>query len=167
MTVWDTVCLGLFRTFLFSTAENLNRYMRGSRAHPAPTLLSAWLWSHQFTDEHIALFCNPLYTLCNDDSDMLPKYLKLTRGLQRPVSWASVLTLHWHASHINLWTACFCRWLTPLHFPCGDSGIRHSMHTSFVAEMIALGRETDAYEANLKDQQEVRTANWDEVVRSP
>jgi hypothetical protein len=131
VTLWDTACLALFRTFIFSSAEDVYRYCKSPRGRPPPVLPSAWLWSLQFSKDRVALFRNPLYSL-----DVNEKFVKSTSNSQQQAD--GTLLQSWHAGHITLWSAFFLRWLTPLHFPGGGSGVRHYTRTMLTDDIITM-----------------------------
>ncbi|KAL1506237.1 hypothetical protein ABEB36_005634 [Hypothenemus hampei] len=97
ITLWDSVHISIFDTFLFNCQHQRIMASMGSNSHLALTLRSMWDWREQFSDRDISLFYNPLY----DDS---------FKGILEP----SV-----GISNLEIWGQCYFRWLSDLEIRRG------------------------------------------------
>lgn len=69
ISIWDSVCLGMFDNFVFNSdrermlsAHGSGAYMgRGPSSMNGHSLLSVWDWEKQFGDDDLSLNKNPLY----------------------------------------------------------------------------------------------------------
>nr|XP_022909063.1 myotubularin-related protein 10 [Onthophagus taurus] len=80
-TLWDSVHVSIFDTFIFNSEWD--------RFKCKPNLRSVWDWRQQFSDNDIKFFENPLY----DDS------------------YKEKLFINYRISSLDLWRQCYLRWL--------------------------------------------------------
>lgn len=99
-TLWDSVYITVFDTFLFNSQHHRNLASSGnSNSHPPLILRSVWDWREQFSEKDIALFCNPLF----DDS--FEEVLRPSTGLQ----------------NLEVWGQNYFRWIPDLEIPRGGN----------------------------------------------
>ncbi|KAK9696489.1 Myotubularin-like phosphatase domain [Popillia japonica] len=93
-TLWDTIHITIFDTFLFNSEHERKKAKRETKS---ASFLSAWDYSRQFPESDIHLFCNPLY----DDSFSERLYPKHT------------------VPFLEVWRQCYLRWLSGVEIVSG------------------------------------------------
>ncbi|ERL87170.1 myotubularin-related protein 10-A [Dendroctonus ponderosae] len=126
-TVWDSVHITIFDTFLFNCPHQ--RFMASTgncNSHAPLRMRSVWDWREQFSDKDIALFCNPLY----DDSFL--QVLKPSTGLP----------------NLEVWGQCYFRWLSDLEIPRGGRP-QVDLYSRFLVQQI-LQTQCNGIDLNAK-----------------
>ncbi|KAK9887578.1 hypothetical protein WA026_023384 [Henosepilachna vigintioctopunctata] len=93
-TLWDSVGISIFDTFLFNCEHDR---VLAETGQDKLVLRSVWDWSRQFNERDIAFFCNPLF------QDTFTEKLK-------PKTETSAL---------GIWNQCYFRWIPDLEIRCG------------------------------------------------
>ncbi|KAL3276331.1 hypothetical protein HHI36_011714 [Cryptolaemus montrouzieri] len=93
-TLWDSVGISIFDTFLFNCEHDR---VVAETGQDKLVLRSVWDWNKQFSERDIAFFCNPLF-LDSFTEKLIPQ------------TGTSALTL---------WTQCYFRWIPDLEIRCG------------------------------------------------
>ena len=166
--LWDSVCIGLFDSFIFDhpcQRSPINRFtMYTSSTMPQQASLSVWDWSLQYAREEYALFYNPLY-LASKEIDL---DLSETNKIQKAVSaaipdlnrklilrkiYTRKLTETWEAVPeaksdvlkpviaaplIEFWSHCYLRWVTPHMLLGGGTPAQYLQQCILVEEIICL-----------------------------
>lgn len=149
VAVWDTLCLGMFDSFIFGDVLEREQYARKY------ALMSPWDWSRQFAREDQALFQNPLYKARTElDLDIPQSYendkrttgslarkysLKLSKLHESiPSQHVEVLRPVTVAPMIKLWKYMYMRWLGPLQIIGGGSPSEYVQQCVLVEEIIHL-----------------------------
>ncbi|BFY97216.1 hypothetical protein BsWGS_00256 [Bradybaena similaris] len=159
-TLWDTVHVGLFETFLFNSCWHRQKFLKEGRKMTIIALPSAWDWKFQLTDEQVLLFNNPLYNLrasYNLDSvvDSAKNALRLTGdhprgnnyrmhlGSQQSIAdifslQEAVLKPEVSAGLIKLWSQCFLRWIVPAQIVGGGNPSQYMQQCILAEEIVCL-----------------------------
>ena len=164
-SLWDSVQLGLFETFLFDSAHQRSRFNVENRVMRQFRLPPVWSWNIQFSQEDQAVFNNPLYILkCKSDingpvKDTMSDKLSLNGSLSRNASYMYKLggfysdidndvfsmedsspLLHpvTGESVIKLWSQCYLRWQTPAQIVGGGNPAQYFQQCIMMEEIIHL-----------------------------
>ncbi|KAH9520425.1 Myotubularin- protein 10 [Bulinus truncatus] len=173
-SLWDTVHIGLFDTFLFNNMWHRAKFLKNGRNMTIISLPSAWDWKFHLSDEQLMLFRNPLYTLRNSyDLDTVVESAKtalrqsgekfrencysLLLGSSPPSAYMfalqdTVLKPEVTASLIKVWTQCYLRWIIPAQIVGGGNPSQYVQQCILAEEVICLKHKlqtliTDAQES--------------------
>ena len=158
-SLWDSICLGLFRNFLFnSVRQSCYSPRRQSEAGVYTTkptdvrLMSVWDWDKQFSADQISLFQNPLYVVCATNED--PEGPLIERMMSGPGSnrlimedripascvdeAAKVLRPDGNVTCLQLWSLCYLRWLQPVQIVGGGPAAEYLARCVLVEEIVRL-----------------------------
>lgn len=95
-TLWDSVHISTFDTFLFDCERD--RIISAGEPNNPLTLRSVWDWGEQFPDRDIILFYNPLYQVPPSNSSHYPEH-------HTPLNAASGIPV------LQLWSQCYFRFI--------------------------------------------------------
>ncbi|ESP00723.1 hypothetical protein LOTGIDRAFT_112478, partial [Lottia gigantea] len=158
-TLWDSVHLGLFKTFLFDNLHQQRKFLREGRKLRHINLPSVWNWSTQFNDSDMKLFNNPLYniktlsipvegqngvTLAPPESVLRDNiYRRQLHGLYKadiPLFAKTEETIRpqYTAAMIKLWNQCYLRWNVPAEIIGGGNPSQYLQQCLLVEEIIYL-----------------------------
>lgn len=130
-SLWDTVHVSIFDTFLFNCERE--RYSAAMDSNNPLILRSAWDWHEQYTDQDISLFQNPLFY--QNDEDILiiiiPKY---------------------DIPNLEFWSQNYFRWIPPLEIINGGKN-----HTELYTRILQSG--ISQLEIDTKDNSSLNTIN--------
>jgi myotubularin-related protein 10/11/12 len=169
ITLWDSVCLGLFENFIYnSERERLMAMRRFSMntvasgiSNNAPKLMSVWDWGKQFTEEDRSLGRNPLYLtkkelklkldkpVTNGASvDLQKLYAKKLSTMYEPVARSNRKELRpvVTAPLMKFWSHCYLRWLTPIQIASGGTPLEYLQQCILVEEIICLQHQKESLE---------------------
>ena len=187
--LWDSVCLGLFHTFIFNSEHNRYYAQHGlsTSGHKRPSqMLSVWNWAMQYDEEHMSLCNNPLY-LTHTHID-----LDLTKSHQRLSSYAhkqgglhalpnsrfltdtasaptDVLRPVVRVSVLQFWSYFYLRWVTPVQIATGGSPARYLQQCILVEDIICLQHRLETLEKQKPFRKKDRRSsqlifsNWSDV----
>ncbi|XP_005109153.2 myotubularin-related protein 10-B [Aplysia californica] len=159
-SLWDSVHLGLFDTFLFNSCWHRKKFLIEGPNRTFISLPSAWDWTFHLSDEQILLFNNPLYTLRTSfDLDKVVHSARNTLRLSgeelRESRYSmllgspppstdmfalqeTVLKPEVTASLIKLWAQCFLRWIVPAQIVGGGNPSQYMQQCILAEEVICL-----------------------------
>ncbi|KAK3595189.1 hypothetical protein CHS0354_002794 [Potamilus streckersoni] len=165
-TLWDTVHIGLFETFLFDSDYQRSKFSSQEGKNIRKVRLPCtWSWRMQFSDENMSFFRDPLYLLTHDPQ--LSEALKETKLLANPGKYSQLLRSNksyskklenildenksWSDSFnletlipitlapvIRFWTQCFLRWQAPAQIISGGTPSQYLQQCHMVEEILHL-----------------------------
>lgn len=168
VSLWDTVCLGLFDNFIFDSVRNRQTLTRGFRQYSSAPIkfMSAWDWSRQFDKEYLALLYNPLYvartelhlkipssntgTTSTDHCQIKRVYSKKLSEIYEPVPKQNIQVLKpvISAPLIKLWSHCYLRWINDLEIMGGGTPSCYLQQCMLVEEIICLKHQVHSLETH-------------------
>ncbi|XP_045468670.1 myotubularin-related protein 10-A [Harmonia axyridis] len=130
-TLWDSVGISIFDTFLFNCEHDR---VVAEQGQDKLILRSVWDWHKQFGERDIAFFCNPLYL------DTFTEKLTPQTGI----------------SSLGIWSQCYFRWLPDLEIRCGGKPQIDLWTRMIVSEVWELKEKTEGREngMHLKNREE-------------
>ncbi|XP_059174650.1 myotubularin-related protein 10-B-like isoform X2 [Physella acuta] len=159
-TLWDTVNIGLFETFLFNSCWHRKKFLKEGRKMTIISLPSAWDWKFQLGDEQLLLFNNPLYLLRTSYNldhvvDSAKTALRLSGEKLRENCYAlllgnppptadvfalqeTILKPEVTPSLIKLWSQCFLRWIVPAQIVGGGNPSQYMQQCILAEEVVCL-----------------------------
>lgn len=147
VSIWDSVCLGLFRNFLFDNARNSRYVPRKNstqevyiqRSETVP-LLSAWDWEKQLSEDQISLFYSPQYIIEHEKSlrVQLPRISTSSDGSKKLEPDEVTLSPKVEVPHLLLWSLCYLRWLPPAEIISGGPASEYLSQCILVEEIFYL-----------------------------
>lgn len=160
-SVWDSIHLGLFETFLFDSAYQRTRFNVDNRVMRQFRLPPVWSWNLQFSPEDQAMFNNPLYIMkCKSEmhgpikatkSDAVSQNGNLTRNasytyklgyfyddIDPEVFSSDLLRPNIGEAVIKLWSQCYLRWQTPAQIVGGGNPAQYFQQCIMIEEIIHL-----------------------------
>ncbi|KAK0054062.1 myotubularin-related protein 10 [Biomphalaria pfeifferi] len=159
-SLWDTVHVGIFDTFLFNNVRHRRQFLQNGRRLTLLSLPSVWDWKFHLSDEQQLLFKNPLYMLRNIyDLDKVVESAKgalrhsgeklrencyrLHLGSSPPSTYMfalqdTVLRPEVTASLIKVWTQCYLRWIIPAQIVGGGNPSQYMQQCILAEEVICL-----------------------------
>ncbi|XP_078313299.1 myotubularin-related protein 10-A-like isoform X3 [Crassostrea virginica] len=176
VTLWDSVHLGIFETFLFDSCHQRSRYHIDARWQQRLYLPSAWNWHVQFSDDDQSFFNNPLYIVKTntDVIDALKKTKSLQLSLRSQTSTRTLYSLELQnlegskvcsegtktaktgygltpltgAASLKLWSQCYLRWQTPAQIIGGGNPSQYLQQCVMVEEILCLLHKLEALKKN-------------------
>lgn len=175
VTLWDSVHMGVFETFLFDCCHQRSRYHIDARWQQRLFLPSAWEWNVQFSDDDQSFFNNPLYVMKTnpDVNEALNKAKYLQSSLRSKISSQELysyelqnlegsnvcidgtksvkghrLTPLTGAACMKLWTQCYLRWQTPAQIIGGGNPSQYLQQCVMVEEILCLLHKIEALKKN-------------------
>lgn len=175
VTLWDSVHMGIFETFLFDCCHQRSRYHIDARWQQRLFLPSAWDWHVQFSDDDQSFFNNPLYVMKTnpDVTEALNKAKNLQSSLRRKISTQELysyelqnlegsnlsvngtkavkslkLTPLIGAACMKLWSQCYLRWQTPAQIIGGGNPSQYLQQCVMVEEILCLLHKMEALKKN-------------------
>ncbi|CAH0399351.1 unnamed protein product [Chilo suppressalis] len=119
-TLWDAAHNHLFDTFLFNCPRDRELAVAKSLVQRP-----VWDWGEQFSEEDKALFENPLYACKNIRSP-----LQRLSQQPPPAPRMDLLESQWSVGAVEVWSACYERWLAPLDV--GHAGrVQYHVHNVY------------------------------------
>ncbi|KAK6178929.1 hypothetical protein SNE40_011405 [Patella caerulea] len=158
-TLWDSVHLGIFKTFLFDNCHQQKKFLKEGRKLKQVNLPSVWKWNMQFSDDDLLLFNNPLYNIKNlkiaqgikngtsketalvlRDKLYAKKLTELYRDDDKQLFYVNVEVLHpsYTSAVIKLWKQCYLRWNSPAEIIGGGNPSQYLQQCLLVEEIINL-----------------------------
>ena len=158
-SLWDSVQIGLFETFLFDSAYQRSRFNVDNRIMRQYRLPPVWSWNQQFSQEDQAVFNNPLYVVKCKSQMNGPNKDILNGSLSRNASYMYKLGSYYDeldidvfpAEHsfpllrpqtgeavIKLWSQCYLRWATPAQIIGGGNPAQYFQQCIMIEEIIHL-----------------------------
>lgn len=163
-SLWDSVQLGLFETFLFDGAHQRSRYNVENRVMRQFRLPPVWCWNLQFSNEDQAIFNNPLYVLkCRSQLNgpakgLVPQKNSSNGTLSRNDAYLYKLNKFYDdidcdkSAYVNstllrpvtgeavtkLWAQCYLRWQTPAQIVGGGNPSQYFQQCIMMEEVIHL-----------------------------
>ncbi|XP_076105150.1 myotubularin-related protein 10-B-like isoform X7 [Mytilus galloprovincialis] len=163
-SVWDSVQLGLFESFLFDSPHQRSRFNVENRVMRQFRLPPVWSWNVQFSQDDQAVFNNPLYILkCKSQingpvKDTMSDKSSLNGSLTRNTSYVFKLGKYYDdinaevfsdepspilnpmigESVIKLWSQCYLRWQTPAQIIGGGNPAQYFQQCIMMEEIIHL-----------------------------
>ena len=145
VSLWDSLCLGLFRNFKFNNARDC-QYSPKKR-HPDQAtfvdhpntmpFLSVWNWKQQFSEDQISLFYNPLYVLKHEQC-LQPDSPTLSSSTGSIGNESVFLRPSHDAPFLQLWSLCYLRWLSPAQIVNGGQACEYLTQCLLVEEILYL-----------------------------
>ena len=160
-TLWDSVHLGLFETFLFNNCHQRRKFMIEGRRLIRVNLPSVWDWKIQFNDVDLTLFNNPLYVMKGQYN--IEHIMKSAKAILRQTGEVlrndlykmklngmytndeelfpdmdTVLMPQDTILIIKLWTQCFLRWNIPAQIVGGGNPSQYLQQCLLAEEVIHL-----------------------------
>ena len=176
VTLWDSVHLGIFETFLFDSCHQRSRYHIDARWQQRLYLPSAWNWHVQFSDDDQSFFNNPLYIVKTntDVIDALKKTKSLQLSLRSQTSTQTLYSLELQnledsnvcsegtktakkgygltpltgAASLKLWSQCYLRWQTPAQIIGGGNPSQYLQQCVMVEEILCLLHKLEVLKKN-------------------
>ncbi|XP_041372707.1 myotubularin-related protein 10-A-like isoform X2 [Gigantopelta aegis] len=161
-TLWDSVHLGLFETFLFNNCHQRCKFMMEGRRMIRITLPSVWDWKIQFNDVDLTLFNNPLYVMKGQYDianivRMARNFLRKSGEILRNDLYKMKLSEMYNDEDdqlfpetdtvlvpqdsiliIKLWTQCYLRWNVPAQIVGGGNPSQYLQQCLLAEEVIHL-----------------------------
>ncbi|XP_056020782.1 myotubularin-related protein 10-A-like isoform X4 [Ostrea edulis] len=176
VTLWDSVHMGIFETFLFDCCHQRSRYHIDGRWQQRFCLPSVWDWHMQFSDDDQSFFNNPLYIMQThpDICDALRKskpcqpsqHHKISKklysyelqniegvdfcseGMKSEKISRSELTPLTGAACMKLWSQCYIRWQTPAQIIGGGNPSQYLQQCVMVEEILCLLHKIEVLKKN-------------------
>nr|XP_034317293.1 myotubularin-related protein 10-B isoform X9 [Crassostrea gigas] len=175
VTLWDSVHMGIFETFLFDCCHQRSRYHIDARWQQRLFLPSTWDWNVQFSDDDQSFFNNPLYVMKTnpDVNEALNKAKYLQSSLRSKIPTQELysyelqnlegsnlcidgtkslkgyrLTPLTGAACMKLWTQCYLRWQTPAQIIGGGNPSQYLQQCVMVEEILCLLHKIEALKKN-------------------
>lgn len=144
--VWDALNSGIFGTFAFNSLHDscVNSVQLDDSVarttSPLPYLFpSAWDWPRQFSESHISLMYDPLYT-ASCDLDITTAVSNGRKQQQHGIA-GDGFQLQTKLSDVQLWSLCYLRWLTPVMVIGGGPACEYLTQCLLVEEISHLRQE--------------------------
>lgn len=163
-SLWDSVQIGLFETFLFDSAHQRSRYNVENRVMRQFRLPPVWCWNLQFSSDDQAIFNNPLFVLrCRSQTngpkrEEVLKKLSTNGALSRNDCYSFKLNKFYDdidcdqsadevttllrpvtgEAVMKLWSQCYLRWQTPAQIVGGGNPSQYFKQCVMMEEIIHL-----------------------------
>lgn len=173
-SLWDTLHIGLFDTFLFNSCWQRKKFLNEARK-TTMSLPSAWDWKFQLGEEQLLLFNNPLYMLrtaydLDHVVDSAKNALRLSGErlrenrysllLGNPPPTADVFALQEvilkpevTSTLIKLWSQCFLRWIIPAQIVGGGNPSQYMQQCVLAEEVLCLQHKLQLLNHQLQEMQ--------------
>ncbi|KAJ8304429.1 hypothetical protein KUTeg_018012 [Tegillarca granosa] len=176
-TLWDSVQMGIFDTFLFDSCYQRKRFFADGKCLRKCLLPSVWNWNFQFSQEEQHFFNNPLYLMKHNlqlnqgildavkecrqsfiNLSLNELYVKKLGNLYEEENGKysntklQCLIPITRAPVIKLWSQCYLRWQTPCQIVGGGNPSQYLQQCLLVEEVIHLEHKLQS----LKQKQQVR-----------
>ncbi|XP_061163941.1 myotubularin-related protein 10-A-like isoform X2 [Saccostrea echinata] len=175
VTLWDSVHMGIFETFLFDSYHQRTRYHIDGRWQQRFCLPSVWDWQIQFSNDDQSFFNNPLYIMKTnpDVCEALTKSKNLESSLRHKISIKKLysyelqnfeesnlcsnavksdrstrLTPLVGAACMKLWSQCYLRWQTPAQIIGGGNPSQYLQQCVMVEEILCLLHKLEVLNKN-------------------
>ncbi|KAL4717182.1 hypothetical protein ACJJTC_017069 [Scirpophaga incertulas] len=135
-TLWDAAHNHFFDTFLFNCPRDRDiAFAKNLVQRPV------WDWGEQFSDADKALFENPLYSI-----KMLqePLYRLKQPTSASPLGRLEPLEGPWTVAHVEVWSQCYERWLSPLDVGHAGPAQGHVLHACVLAQIKRLSERVNS-----------------------
>lgn len=174
VSIWDSVCIGIFRNFLFNDVHSSHSLppktppsdgLYITRLQP-PSLLSVWDWEKQFCDDQMALFFSPLYVFLHDSTlnDQLINISVNDSGLSLIFDSRSsktkdtLLKPNAKIPHLQFWSLCYMRWLPAAEVMGGGPACEYLSQCILVEEILHLCQMIEMETADAKRRRSRRSS---------